>query len=147
MKLPSRRDLPSCQYACSGHRNDRDSFRLGEIFSLGAGQEMTEQILNSRSMLEPYTLGSIGAVKNDNSGLARLEINVGASKGRQRRHHTLYSYKETTCVIFDSYWLEFCGWVADIDKYNHMNSDLEWPINLSLQVGLWQQSVIFRKYI
>jgi len=32
--------LPSCQYACSGYRNDIDSPRLGEICSLGAGQEI-----------------------------------------------------------------------------------------------------------
>ena len=46
--------------------------------------------LNSRSMLEPYTSGSIGAAKNDNSGLAGLEIYLGASKGRRSRHRTLY---------------------------------------------------------
>jgi hypothetical protein len=40
-------------------------------------------------MLEPYTSGSIGAAKNDNSGLAGLEIYLGASKGRQSRHRTL----------------------------------------------------------
>jgi len=33
-------------------------------------------------MFEPYTSGSIGAAKNDNSGLAGLEIYLGASKGR-----------------------------------------------------------------
>ena len=46
--------------------------------------------LNSRSMLEPYTSGSIEAAKNGNSGLAGLEINLGASKGRRSRHRTLY---------------------------------------------------------
>ena len=37
--------------------------------------------LNSRSMLEPYTSGSIGAAKNDNSGLAGLEIYLAPPKG------------------------------------------------------------------
>jgi hypothetical protein len=41
-------------------------------------------------MLEPYTSGSIGAAKNDNSGLAGLEIYLGVSKGRRSRHRTLY---------------------------------------------------------
>jgi hypothetical protein len=41
-------------------------------------------------MLEPYTSGSIGAAKNGNSGLAGLEIYLGASKGRRSRHRTLY---------------------------------------------------------
>jgi len=41
-------------------------------------------------MLKPYTFGSIGAAKNDNSGLAGLEIYLGASKGRRSRHRTLY---------------------------------------------------------
>jgi len=45
--------------------------------------------LNSRSMLQPYTSGNIGAAKNDNSALAGLEIYLGASKGRQSCHHTL----------------------------------------------------------
>jgi len=47
-------------------------------------------------MLEPYTSGSIGAAKNDNSGLAGLEINLGASKGRRSRHRTLYRANNTT---------------------------------------------------
>ena len=47
--------------------------------------------LNSGSMSEPYTSGSIGAAKNDNSGLAGLEIYLGASKGRRSRHRTLYT--------------------------------------------------------
>jgi hypothetical protein len=34
-------------------------------------------------MLEPHTSGSIVAAKNDNSGLAGLVINLGASKGRR----------------------------------------------------------------
>jgi len=37
--------------------------------------------LNSRSMLKPYTSGSIGAAKNDNSGLAGLEIYLAPPKG------------------------------------------------------------------
>jgi len=45
-------------------------------------------------MLEPYISGSIGAAKNDNSGLAGLEIYLGASKGRRSRHRTLYAYKD-----------------------------------------------------
>jgi len=32
-------------------------------------------------MLEPYTSGSIGAAKNDNSGLAGLEIYLAPPKG------------------------------------------------------------------
>ena len=47
-------------------------------------------ISNSWSMLEPYTSGSIGAAKNGNSGLAGLEINLGACKGRRSCHRTLY---------------------------------------------------------
>jgi hypothetical protein len=47
-------------------------------------------------MLEPYTSGSIGAAKNGNSGLAGLEINLGASKGRRSRHRTLYSICNST---------------------------------------------------
>jgi hypothetical protein len=50
-------------------------------------------------MIEPYTSGSIGAVKNDNSGLAGLEINLGASKGRRSRHHTLYPLKKITLAL------------------------------------------------
>jgi hypothetical protein len=42
LELPSGRHLPSCQYACSSHRNNRDSPGLR---SLGAGQEKISQIL------------------------------------------------------------------------------------------------------
>jgi len=34
-----------------------------------------------------------------------------------------------------------------VASVNHMNSDLEWPVNLCLQVGLWQQSVIYTKCV
>jgi len=58
-------------------------------------------------MLEPYTSGSIGAAKNGNSGLAGLEIYLGASKGRRSRHRTLYtipSLKVRTYRITESIW-------------------------------------------
>ena len=32
-----------------------------------------------------------------------------------------YSFIDTTCVFFDSDWLEFCGSVADCDKNIPLN--------------------------
>ena len=99
-------------------------------------------------MLEPYTSGSIGAVKNDNSGLAGLEINLGASKGRRSRHHPLFSIptgserKETPGNISNQlseafYYMSRTSWCdgAVAIKFIYSHSITLWmPL---LQYGSW----------
>ena len=81
-------------------------------------------------MLEPYTSGSMGAAKNDNSGLAGLEIYLGTSKGRRSRHRTLY-------FIFRLFTGIAAPKTASFKAYRHLYHEMMAPTAANYKVYNW----------